>query len=788
MSFLSIAFLLALPLAAVPLVLHLFDRRRNTVIQWGAMQFLMEASARKTSARRLKQWLLLLLRCLALAALVFALARPLIPSGYLGGSEKGETIFVFDNSLSMSRTDSTESMVERAVKRAREILAELPPHEDVRVLTTAPYPVWNTLGRVRGDVANHHGIESQFETVRPTLGRSDLLAALFTAVQAEHESDQSLRRIVVLTDGQAADWRLEDQHGWARLHQALNEAPIRTEIQLLRIDPPAEGLSKGNVAVDEVSIDRMMVGVDQAVTALATLHNYGPARITESRVVWRVDGRDFEEQIVEVIEGQQTAQARWRHAFEGPGTYHISCHIEHDDGLPADNQASFVVEVVDRIPIMIVENAFEYAEMQQDSYFIQAALGWIDGEPLGDQSIYVPTLIPGEQLANADLSLQRAVVIPNLTRLDHDAIEKLTEFVSEGGGLWVGLGPRTEVDTFNQQWFADASGLAPLRLDRVIDSQSPDASDQEENGPGGIEPLRIDPFRSRHPATRHVADDSQLDLSDAVVTRRFQFVLGETPESVSALLRLSNGDPLVVENFVGKGRVLIQAVPLRLQWSDLARTQSFVVMVRDWVDYLAQPKATQYNLEPGQPIAFRINEADSGADSARATAPTALLRTPQRDAIELAAQQVDNGYLFQSSRTRSPGDYQLEVGLAERPVPFHVRRSAEESDLDPLGADAWQRLAAATTPSPTRDKTRTTASAHSDPVWPYLLLALIALITGELVLSGVLARERFGSAGIVEHADFGGDLVTAGAAPSHPMKATPAMNRSQVASTEVVGR
>ena len=53
MSFLSIAFLTALPLAAVPILLHLFDRRRNVVIEWGAMDFLMEAAAQRTSARKL---------------------------------------------------------------------------------------------------------------------------------------------------------------------------------------------------------------------------------------------------------------------------------------------------------------------------------------------------------------------------------------------------------------------------------------------------------------------------------------------------------------------------------------------------------------------------------------------------------------------------------------------------------------------------------------------------------------------------------------------------------------
>ena len=79
MSFLSIFFLIALPLALSPVVLHLFDRRRNVTIEWGAMQFLVEASTQRTSSRRLKQWLLLALRMLAVAALILALARPLLP-------------------------------------------------------------------------------------------------------------------------------------------------------------------------------------------------------------------------------------------------------------------------------------------------------------------------------------------------------------------------------------------------------------------------------------------------------------------------------------------------------------------------------------------------------------------------------------------------------------------------------------------------------------------------------------------------------------------------------------
>ena len=205
--------------------------------------------------------------------------------------------------------------------------------------------------------------------------------------------------------------------------------------------------------------------------------------------------------------------------------------------------------------------------------------------------------------------------------------------------------------------------------------------------------------------------------------------------------------------------MVVQGVPLRLQWSDLARTQSFVVMVRDWIDYLAQPRATQYNLQPGEPIVMRLqssSELDAGIPQ---DSPTGLLTTPGGDAIELTAERRDDGFVFRSSRTRLPGDYKLELGLAGQAIPFHVLRDSGESDLDTLSPAAEQQIAASTKPNPTAEHLAANAPTQSDPLWPYLLIGLILLITAELVLSGVLSRERFGSAGIPEFSDLDAPAV-----------------------------
>jgi len=776
MSFLGAGFLLALPLIAAPLLLHLFDRRRNDEIQWAAMQFLMAAATRKTSSRRLKHWLLLLLRTLAVAALVFAFARPLIHGGWLGGSQRSETIVIIDNSMSMTRRADDETMIQRAIQRAERELTQLKTGDRVRLMTTAPYPAWHQAGSMRSDDHSQDWIASQLESVQPTLGKSDLLAALFTAVQADADVLATSRRIVVLSDGQAADWRLSDEALWDGFRQTLSQAAIPTQLELVELQ--TDGPSKGNVAIDGISANRTLVGIDQPVTLSAQIHNYGATSVASRPVTWRVGGLQSDEDIIDLIESGESTQIQWTHSFSSPGIHAVTCQIESDDDVAADNSATIVIEVVDSVAVLIVEGTAELADTQQDAFFVRAALGWIGDQPLDAKAVYGPTTVALEQIAAMDLTPFHAVIIPNLTALENKAIEALRQFVAAGGGVWVGLGARVDIDTFNQQWFADGNGLAPLAIDRIVDEghrsdESAEhvgaANDEETNASQQRARTTINPFGPAHPATKWLADIEQLDIGEVIVDRRLRFVTSEHHDT-SVVLSLSNGQSLAVENFFGRGRVIVQAIPLRLQWSSLVRSQAFVVMVRDWIDYLAQPSATSYNLQPGDPIVLRLPKSAS---------PFGMLTPPQGDPIELTADGVDGEVMFRSSRTRLPGDYRIEVGIAGEQIPFHVSRDPRESDLTPLRSTERNQLVELTGLEPATSSTSFAGSLPTDPLWPYLLIGLIGLITGELLLSGLLARERFGSSGLIETTeDFSSEFGTRAPARSfNPLHSPPSSER-----------
>ena len=107
LSLLSPGFLMAgAALTAIPIIIHLLNRRRFKIVHWAAMEYLLQAMKKNRRRLKFEQWLLLLLRCTLLALLGLALARPMgcdnNPLAALAGKRNGLHVFVIDNSHSMA--------------------------------------------------------------------------------------------------------------------------------------------------------------------------------------------------------------------------------------------------------------------------------------------------------------------------------------------------------------------------------------------------------------------------------------------------------------------------------------------------------------------------------------------------------------------------------------------------------------------------------------------------------------------------------------------------------------
>src|SRR5215218_6718417 len=114
MTFLQPALLYALPLAALPIIIHLIHLYRRRQVKWAARMFLLAAQRMNKGLSRLRQILILLFRALAIAAIIFVITRPL-SGGWLGltGGAPDTVLILLDRSASMEQQNLTTGVSKR---------------------------------------------------------------------------------------------------------------------------------------------------------------------------------------------------------------------------------------------------------------------------------------------------------------------------------------------------------------------------------------------------------------------------------------------------------------------------------------------------------------------------------------------------------------------------------------------------------------------------------------------------------------------------------------------------
>jgi hypothetical protein len=196
MNWLFPGFLAGASLIALPVILHFLRRRQTAIVRFPSLRFLGETAMRDTRRHQLLRWLTLLLRCLAIALIVGAFARPF----WLGAAASHRQLMVVavDNSMSMQTAGRWENLQTWAFKQ----LDELNPGDQAAVLVMNPAPVWlvplsDDLDRVRAALKN----------LRPGYEKTRYAGALKMAGATLELHPGATKTLVWMADEQRAGWR-----------------------------------------------------------------------------------------------------------------------------------------------------------------------------------------------------------------------------------------------------------------------------------------------------------------------------------------------------------------------------------------------------------------------------------------------------------------------------------------------------------------------------------------------------------------------------------------------------
>lgn len=217
MDFLQPMLLFGLPLIGLPILIHLINRQRHRTLNWGAMIFLLDAKRLTKGIAKLRYWLIMAMRMLAIAGLLFAVARPLA-SGWLGstvGSRADTTIVLLDRSSSMEQQAplTGKSKRQTAVDKLSELLSTTASGNRIVL-------VENTRCKAE-EISGPKALASL-----PTTVGSDTSADIPKMMQAtlDYLVDNEVGQadIWIASDLRGNDWR-EDDGRWSTLQQKFAE-------------------------------------------------------------------------------------------------------------------------------------------------------------------------------------------------------------------------------------------------------------------------------------------------------------------------------------------------------------------------------------------------------------------------------------------------------------------------------------------------------------------------------------------------------------------------------------
>lgn len=683
--------LVGLSAALIPLLVHLFDRRRPRHVPFAALAFVLKSQRRTASRLKLKRLLLYVLRTLIFLAIPLALARPEVAQTKVASASRGlaATAVVVDTSLAMRWGDG-RSLFEVAREEARSALRELSPEEPATLVpcTASPLPV-APLGFERARLV------SALDDLRPGYGAGALNRCLEVAARALDESPLPNRRLVVVSAFTAGALSLE-----AEPPTSVGPKGERVKPEVVLRDV-TRGRPTPNRAILEARAEAAPQLGPRAWQFIFTVRNFSSEAADDVELRLEVNGEVVAKGFVD-LPAQGTAQKSLAHRFTQGGAVLVSGALA-PDALAEDDRRSLVLSVPRELKALVVNGAPSTQKYNDEAFFVDAALS-APGSP-------VRSVVRDAEAARKEvLSGYDEVFLLNVEAPAPEQVQALDDFVEAGGGLFISLGDRVDPEA----WNAAAGDLLPRRLRVVKTAVEPGQPDAVSRA------ARLQQVALSHPVFAPFTGRAREGL---LSTRFFRYGLFEGDASGRAsevLATMDDGAPVFIAARRGKGRVLVYGSSVDRDWSDLPIRTAFLPLAQRIAAWLSG------TLEEREEVRARVGEAVTleSASSLVARAPSGL---------EVPLVSVPPGNRVAGGPLPEPGPYVVVDAQGKA-----VERLSFAATLDPAASDLTRHPAEALTDWFGEEVVKAAADAATGrrtPLWTWLLMvAAVAFFFEGLLL------------------------------------------------------
>ncbi len=563
LGFFNPAFLWALPLAAVPIIIHLLNRRRFKTVPWAAMEYLLRALKQNRRRLQMEHWILLVLRTLAVVALVFLVSRPQMSGGLLRATT--HHVVCLDNSASMAHRRGSGSAYTAGIDKVDQLVQKL-----VNANNGDLFTLLRSSDPGKPDILTARVGEKLPALVREVLGHNQpgdgavnadvlLQKAQEFAGQAEGAGATSY---YLITDSRLHDWLTRDGKG--------RPAVLR---HLQTMDPDKQSLvveivgarDTSNLAITSVSRKDRLARLGIPVTIQVEVTNRSQETSAAAEVAVAIEGASLITLNLEPLAAGESRVLDVEHTFYEPGFKGVTATLP-PDRFAGDDQRSLALEVLASSNVLLVDGDPQEDAETSETHYLSSALD-VGGDVISGIGV---TVIPDHDLAAYELTDTTMIWLCNVAAPVPEVVSKLEEYVAKGGGLVIYLGNQVEATRYNDAFYKSGAGLLPLPLTEL-------QGDMDR-------PQHLFLADQSHPVMAGQTDVLTFFFAKYVLVGRYFGLAEDATASVSTALRVggASGGPVMVSKDYGQGGpVTLITTTADAHWTNWPLTEAFLVFCQE---------------------------------------------------------------------------------------------------------------------------------------------------------------------------------------------------------------
>ena len=365
MTFLNSIILYGIALVSVPILIHLFTRRKKETINFSSLRFLKILESRRIKKLRIQQIILLILRTLIILLIIIAFSRPALKetsAGKTGNHIKTSAVIIIDNSLSSMAGGGNEQFYDNIKNCSAEIIKSFQENDQIYIVSVSESEKLKSINPIFDKNKSMLLIKDS----KPSYLSADLNRIIDDAEHVLSASKNYNKEIYVCTDMQNTTF------DYKKGREIISEEPLRTKLFILTDSQ----FKKDNISVESVRIRNQILQKNREIEIETVIANFSEKPANDLLVNLYLSGRRTAQRTIN-IDKRSSGTVTFSVIPEISGLVSGSVEIE-SDLLEEDNKRYFDIFIPEKMEVLLVsikDDSENYVKLalnpeKSDSYLL----------------------------------------------------------------------------------------------------------------------------------------------------------------------------------------------------------------------------------------------------------------------------------------------------------------------------------------------------------------------------------------------------------------------------------